>query len=82
MEILQSKLSVYEENPAFQKFGGRNDLNEFDMIGVDELQEKISDLEHQVDDLTNQNKVLRISNQSELNTKVLQMEQEVTDYLQ
>lgn len=36
-EILQTKVSLYEENPMFAKHGGRNDLEEYDLIGVDEL---------------------------------------------
>lgn len=40
MEIVQSKLSVYEENPTFGKMGN-NDFSEYEKIGMEDLQDKI-----------------------------------------
>ena len=74
MEISQSKLSVYEENPSFSKF--KNDFADYDNIngGIEELQEKINDLEKLVKDLENENSILKINNSSELNTRLLKLE--------
>ena len=50
LEIAQSKLAVYEENPAFSRYS-RNDLQELELVGVEELTEKISELEKALKEL-------------------------------
>ncbi|CDW80227.1 protein hook homolog 3 [Stylonychia lemnae] len=81
LEIAQSKLSVYEENQGFSKLA-RSSLTDFQKIGEEDLQEKVNELERQLRDLENENRVLRIENQSELNTQVLIMEQKIIDLSQ
>jgi hypothetical protein len=49
-------------------------LTDFQKIGQEDLHEKVAELERQLRELENENRVLRISNQSELNTQVLTME--------
>lgn len=48
---------MYEENPGFSRLGGGklNDLSDFEKIGIEDLQEKIADLEKHVKDLENEN---------------------------
>eukprot|EP00347_Sterkiella_histriomuscorum_P015629 403356306 len=78
LEIMQSKLSVYEENPSFSKMG-RNELSNYDQMPDEDLQEKIAELEKTIRDVENENKILRINNESELNTQVLILEQKNLD---
>lgn len=37
MEIVQSKLSVYEENPGLSKFTRGNELTDFEKVGIEDL---------------------------------------------
>lgn len=71
LEIIKTKLEVYEENKEFSKGNMFNDFEQSD------LNERLSDLEKEKRNLENENQILKISNKNELNTKVLEMESEI-----
>lgn len=44
LEIMQSKLSIYEENPSFARLG-KSELTEFQKMGEEDLAERVQELE-------------------------------------
>lgn len=73
-EITKSKLSVYEETSAFKPFSN-NDLLELSMNS----QMRSEDVDDRIRELEHENQILKMKNKDEMNTKLLQMEQQLED---
>ena len=67
LEIMQSKLAIYEENPSYARMG-KNELSDFQKMEEENLAEKVEELQKHIRLLETENAILRETNASELSS--------------